>query len=167
MKLNLFEAHDRYKSFTTKSDFDIGECCQDLINRRPFGSYPFYIFAHTRTDDDGVTKRLIWQPRLTRPKPQTNSMLFKAYPGKDIVKIIWMIPTRELWNQYEEGKVTENKTICDSIRAFQFDRDTLARNEDDDLSDEKINQIYKDLSRDANHARRMNKRIGKIGKLIL
>lgn len=163
MKLNLFETHDRYQAFTKKKDFDIGECCQDLINKRPFGSHAFYIFAHPRTDDDGVTKRLIWQPRLTRPVPQTNSMLFKAYPGTDNIKIIWMIPDRNMWDQYEEGKVTANKMICDSIRDFQFDREKLERKEDDDLSDEKIDQIYKDLARDANHKRRMQS----IGKMII
>lgn len=157
MKLNLFETHDRYETFTKKNDFQIGACCQNLIDQRPFGIHPFYIFAHPRTDDDGVTKRLIWQPRLTRPKPQTNSMLFKGYPGSDIIKVIWMIPAREMWGQYEEGKVTANKTVCDSIRAFQFDRASLERNEDDDLPDEKIHEIYKDLSRDANHIKRMNK----------
>jgi hypothetical protein len=155
MKLNLHETHDRYESFTKKNDFDIGECCQDLINKRPFGHHAFYIFAHPRTDDDGVTKRLIWQPRLTRPTPQTNSMLFKAYPGTDLIKVIWVIPDRILWSQYEDGKVTANKTICDSIRDFQFDRQKLERNEDDDLSDEKIDNIYKSLARDANHVRRM------------
>jgi len=160
MKLNLLETHDRYKSFTTKKGFDISECCQDLINQRPFGSHAFYIFAHARTDDNGVDKRLIWQPRLTRPKPQTNSMLFKAYPGTDLIKVIWMIPTRELWSQYQEGNVTANKTICDSIRAFEFDRATLERNEDDDLNDEQIDAIYKTIARDANHVRRM-KGIGK------
>jgi hypothetical protein len=155
MKLNLHETHDRYLEFTRKNDFDISACCQDLINKRPFGRHNFYIFAHARTDDDGSGKRLIWQPRLTKPKAQTNSMLFKAYTGTDVIKIIWMIPSRELWSQYEEGKVTENKTVCDSIRNFQFHRDELERNEDDDLSDEKIEEIYKDISRDANHKRRM------------
>lgn len=157
MKLNLFETHDRYEAFTKKSDFQIGECCQDLINKRPFGVHPFYIFAHARTDDDGVTKRLIWQPRLTRPKPQTNSMLFKGYPGSDIIKVIWIIPAREMWSQYEEGKVTANKIVTDSIRAFQFDRASLERNEDDDFPDDKINEIYKDVARDANHIKRMSK----------
>ena len=157
MKLNLYETHDRYYDFTTKKDFGISECCQDLINQRPFGNHAFYIFSHARTDDDGVTKRIIWQPRLSRPKPQTNSMLFKAYPGTDIIKIIWLIPAREMWSQFEDGKVTENKTIYDCIRDFEFDRQKLEKNEDDDLSDEEIDQIYKDISRDANHKKRMNK----------
>ena len=90
LKVDPFETHDRYEHFK-KQNFDIGECCQDLINKRPFGDYPFYIFAHTRTDDDGVTKRMIWQPRLTKPQAQTNSMLFKAYPSTDNVKIIWSL----------------------------------------------------------------------------
>ncbi len=121
MKLNLFEAHDRFQHLT-KQNFSIGECCQDLINQRPFGNHPFYIFAHARTDDDGVTKRLIWQPRLTRPKPQSNSMLFKGYPGTDNVKVIWIIPDRNLWGQYKKGNVTESSIVEQSIYNFRFNR---------------------------------------------
>lgn len=148
MKIDRLDAHDRYEHFT-KQSFDIGECCQDLINKRPYGQHPFYIFAHARTEEDGITKRLIWQPRLTKPKAQTNSMLFKAYPGSDVIKVIWMIPAREMWTQYEKGKLTENKTVCDSIYDFQFNRKKLEEKEDDDLSDEKVNQIYKEISRNA------------------
>lgn len=149
MKLNILDAHDRYQQFT-KQSFDIGECCQDLINQRPFGDNSFYIFAHARTDDDGVTKRLIWQPRLTKPKAQTNSMLFKAYPGTDIIKVIWMIPAREMWEQYEKGKLTENKTVCESIYDFKYNRQKLESREDDDLSDEQIDAVYREISKTAN-----------------
>lgn len=148
MKINRLETHDRLQHFT-KQSFYIAECCQDLINQRPFGEYPFYIFAHSRTDEDGLTKRLIWQPRLTKPKAQSNSMLFKAYPGTDIIKIIWMIPAVELWEQYEKGKLTENKTVYDSIQAYKLNRNSLEREEDDDLADEKIDEIYRDLSMEA------------------
>jgi len=146
MKINRLETHDRYQFFT-KQNFDIGECCQNLIDRRPFGEYPFYIFAHARTDDDGVRKRLIWQPRLTKPEAQTNSMLFKAYPGKDIVKVIWMIPARELWDEFKRGNMTENETVLQSIRDFQNNRLALEAKEPDDLSDEQINAIYLSMSR--------------------
>ena len=146
MKINRLETHDRYQFFT-KQNFDIGECCQNLIDRRPFGEYPFYIFAHARTDDDGVRKRLIWQPRLTKPEAQTNSMLFKAYPGKDIVKVIWMIPARELWDEFKRGNMTENETVLQSIRDFQNNRLALEAKEPDDLSDEQINAIYSSMSR--------------------
>ena len=141
MKLDRLETHDRHQHFT-KQNFDIGECCQDLINQRPFGEHAFYIFAHSRTDEDGVTKRLIWQPRLTKPRAQTNSMLFKAYPGSDVIKVIWMIPERHLWAQYKKGNVTENQTVLDSINDFQHNRDKLEMKENDDLSDQAIYDIY-------------------------
>lgn len=148
MKINPLDAHDRYEHFT-KQSFDIAECCQDLINQRPFGDHPFYIFAHARTEEDGATKRLIWQPRLTKPNAQTNSMLFKAYPGTDIIKVIWMIPARELWEQYEKGKLTQNKTVYDSIQDFQFNRNKLEEKEPDDMTDEQASAVYGEISLNA------------------
>lgn len=148
MKINRLDAHDRLEHLT-KQSFDIGECCQDLINQRPFGDHPFYIFAHARTEEDGATKRLIWQPRLTKPKAQTNSMLFKAYPGTDVIKVIWMIPARELWGQYAKGKLTENKTVSESIHDFQNNREKLEEREEDDLPDHRIDEIYKNISKSA------------------
>ena len=145
MKINRLDAHDRLGHFQ-KQGLDISECCQDLINKRPFGNVPFYIFAHARTAEDGVSKIIIWQPRLTKPKAQTNSMLFKAHPGTDNVKIIWMIPAREMWEQFEKGKLTESKIVCESIHDFQFDRGKLDAPEEDDLSDEEIDNIYRDIS---------------------
>lgn len=145
MKLNILDAHDRYDHFT-KQNFSISECCQDLIDQRPFGNNPFYIFAHARTDDDGVTKRMIWQPRLTKPKAQTNSMLFKAYPGTDLIKVIWMIPDRCLWGQFDKGLLLESSIISESIKDFQFNRAKLEQKEEDDLSDERIDAIYRDIA---------------------
>ena len=149
MKINKLDAHDRLKHFTGQS-FSIGECCQNLIDQRPFGNHAFYIFAHTRTEEDGVTKRLIWQPRLTKPKAQTNSMLFKGYPGTDNVKVIWIIPDRCLWEQFEKGKMTENKTVWESIDMFMNHKEKLEAKEDDDHSDEAIDRIYKEIARGAN-----------------
>lgn len=145
MKLNRLETHDRLQHLT-KQNFDIGECCQDLINQRPYGDHPFYIFAHTRTDEDGVTKRLIWQPRLTKPKAQSNSMLFKAYPGMDQIKVIWMIPAEELWGQFDKGLMLENRLVCDSIHDFKHNKNKLEAKEPDDMNDEQINQIYREMS---------------------
>lgn len=156
MKINLLDAHDRLMHFK-KQNFSIEECCQDLINQRPFGNVPFYIFAHARTDDDGVTKRLIWDPRLTKPRAQTNSMLFKAYPGTDQIKIIWMIPARELWGQYNKGLLTENQTISQSINDFEHNRHRLEAKEDDDLGDEAIHKIYLSISQEAKRKKMMNK----------
>lgn len=147
MKLDRLETHDRLLYFKKQSDY-ISQGCQDCINGRPeeFKNHPFYIFAHARTEDDGVNKRLIWTPRLTKPKAQTNSLLFKAYPPSDKIKIIWMIPARELWNQFKKGNMIANKTIVESLYEFQHHRDKLEAREEDDLSDEVIDQIYKEIS---------------------
>lgn len=162
MKINRLETHDRYEHFTKQST-DISECCQDLINKRPFGDHPFYIFAHARTIEfdekfrlfmsgqyrtmeQVPEKTLIWQPRLTKPKAQENSMLFKAYPGTDNIRVIWMIPQRELWEQYAKGKITENNTVSESIYNFQNHKDLLERPEEDDLNDKQIDSIYRQIS---------------------
>jgi len=150
MKIDRLETHDRMQEFM-KNDFDIAACCQDMIDKRPFGRHPFYIFAHARTDDDGARKRLIWQPRLTKPKAQTNSMLFKAYPGTDLLKVIWIIPAREMWAQYQKDKVTASKIVFDSILLFQNNRGLLEAREEDDLHDWEIDAIYRQLSYEAQH----------------
>lgn len=145
MKVNLFDTHDRFQHLV-KQQFSISECCKDLVDKRPFGNYPFYIFAHARTDDDGVTKRLIWQPRLTKPRMQTNSMLFKGYPGSDQIEVFWILPERNLWDQYIKGNVTENTTVLDSIDCFLHNREKMESKEEGDLTEEQINAIYLDLA---------------------
>jgi len=145
MKINKLDAHDRLGHFQ-KQGLDISECCEDLVRKRPFGNTPFYIFAHARTEDDGVNKRLIWQPRLTKPLAQTNSMLFKAYPGTDLIKVIWMIPDRAMWDTFQKGKLTESQLIVESIHDFQHNRAKLEAREDDDLSDEEIDRIYMEIA---------------------
>lgn len=149
MKVDRLETHDRYLHFT-KQSFEISECCEHLIKQRPFGEHAFYLWVHARTAEDGFTKELIWQPRLTRPKPQTNSMLFKAYPISGEVKICWMIPPREMFGQYKTGNITEHDITAWSINMFENHREELAKNETDDLNDDAINAIYTSLSLDAN-----------------
>jgi hypothetical protein len=162
MRINILDAHDRLEYFK-KQDFDIGACCQNLIDQRPFGDYPFYIFSHARTlgmderfklfasghyasFEEVPEKTIIWQPRLTKPYAQENSMLFKAYPGSDNIKIIWIIPAQEMWEQYLKGNLTENETVCNSIHDFQHNRKELEAKEMDDLPDNKINDIYREIS---------------------
>jgi hypothetical protein len=148
MKIDRLETHDRFVHFT-RQQFDIGECCNEVIKNRPdeFGNQPFYIFAHTRTDEDGTTQRLIWQPRLTRPKAQTNSMLFKAYPPGDTIKVIWIIPKRELWSNFTKGNICENKTVSDSIYDFQHNKKKLEQPDTEDLDDKAVERIYQSIAR--------------------
>lgn len=150
MKVDRLETHDRFEHLL-KQDFSISECCENLIKQRPFGNLDFYIFTHARTDDDGFTKRLIWQPRLTKPKAQTNSMLFKAYPGTDNIKVIWIIPQPELWSQYKKGNITGNQTIIDSIDKFRYRRYELEAKEKDDLPDVQIDAIYREIAKNAKY----------------
>lgn len=158
MKITTLDAWDRYKHFTSQS-FDISECCQNLIDQRPFGDNNFYIFAHTRTDDDGVTKRLIWQPRLTKPKAQSNSMLFKWIKGTDNLRICWLIPAREMWGQYKKGNVTGHDITAWSIAQFENHREELEKPEPDDLSESEIHQIYMEISKEAKKKKKIMPKI--------
>lgn len=163
MRISRTEAHDRFTYFK-QQEFDIAACCQNLIDQRPFGDYPFYIFAHARTLgldekiklygsgkyqtlDKVPEKTIIWQPRLTKPKAQTNSMLFKAYPGSDNLKVIWILPPRELWDQFKKGNMTENPTVMVSIYDFEHNKDELEAKEEDDLDDATIDKIYQEISK--------------------
>jgi hypothetical protein len=60
-----------------------------------------------------------------------------------------MIPAPELWSQYAKGLMTQNKTVSESIEDFQHNRNKLEEKEEDDLSDEKIDAIYKEISLNA------------------
>ena len=171
MDIDRLETHDRLLEFQ-KQAATIDDCCKKLIDAKPFGNHPFYIFAHTRTLDlqeryklwltgkyksveEAPTSKLIWQPRLTKPKAQTNSMLFKGYPGSDRIDVIWIIPDRSLWGQYEDGLISENNLVKKSIHDFQFDRKKLERKDESDLTDEQIDAIYRDLSKEGRRKRAM------------
>lgn len=178
MQIDRLETHDRLGKFKEDNSLDISMTCQDIINQRPFGNVPFYIFAHKReigVDErismfnqdltaslqdlsykrqwDSMEKvpsaRLIWQPRLTKPKAQTNSMLFRAHPPSDCVKVVWIIPPRELWEQYGKGKISENSVVSESIYNFQNNINILEAPENDDLTDEQIDAVYKQLKIEA------------------
>lgn len=140
MKINKLDAHDRYKHFSGQTFF-IEECCQDMLKQKPFGDHSFYIFAHARTDDDGANKRLIWQPRLTKPKAQTNSMLLKVSPLTDVVLWIWNIPARELWQEFKKDNMLENQFIWESIEKFKTNREKLEEPEKDDPSPSEVQRI--------------------------
>jgi hypothetical protein len=179
MKINTLETHDRLQEFQKQADNISQGCQECIANRpAEFENRPFYIFAHKReigTDEriemynsdlytslkeldyarkyralaDVPTARLIWEPRLTKPAAQENSMLFKSYPSKDLINVIWIIPARELWDQYQKGKMTENMVVCESIYKYINKKEELEAREEDDLSDEEIHRIYSEISRNA------------------
>lgn len=148
MKLNRLEAHDRLLHFKKDQGLNIFKGAEDCLKRNPLSlilqeNCPYiYIFAHPRTDDDGITKRMLWQPRLTRPQAQTNSYLFRATSHTDLIEVCWLLPPSELWTQYETGNVTGDQTILWCIQKFRNDKKDLEKPHPEDLSDERIKQIY-------------------------
>lgn len=180
MKINTLETHDRLLHFKKQSDVISQGCQDCINNRpEAFESYPFYIFAHKREIDvderivifnddlrcafldanyirqynrmdDVPTHRLLWSPRLTKPVPQTNSMLFRYYPENDTIDVLWIIPQEELFSQYEKGLMMGDKIVSESINDYLHNKAKLEKKEPGDLSEEKIEAIYKEISYCAN-----------------
>lgn len=176
MKINRLETHDRLLEFRKQADYISKGCEDCIRNRpAEFENYPFYIFAHSReiamderialynqdiqstlldprlqrkflTIHDVPTARMIWVPRLSKPAAQENSMLFKAYPPGNNIRPIWMIPSRELWDQYKKDLMTENCLVSESIYNFINNRKFLECDEDDDLPEWRQKAIYKEIA---------------------
>ncbi len=140
MKVNRLEAHDRFKHFQNQWE-TISQGCMECIKNVPESiKSPFYVFAHPRTIEAdekldlflrGFDKskipstRLIWGPRITKPKAQTNSYLFLANKNSDIVKVIWLLPAEETWEQYGPDKMTANEDVWNSIQNFKHAKEAL------------------------------------------
>lgn len=163
MKLNLLETHDRLLHFKKDQSLNISKGAEECLKKsrlslglQQYSPY-IYIFAHPRTAEDGFTKRMIWQPRLTKPKAQTNSYLFKAMSNSDIMEICWLLPPRETWKQYKEGNVTHHETVMWSIDQFLNHRKQLESPDKEDLSDEAVRQIYIKVALEIDQETRMKK----------
>lgn len=173
MKLNRLETHDRLLHFKKDQALNISQGAEDCLKKNELSlclqqySPYIYLFAHPRTSDDGVTKRMIWQPRLTRPTPQTNSYLFRAKSRTDIIEVCWLIPPREQWKQYNKGNVTEDATVRWSIDMFTNHREHLSKPLEDDLSDEIGSKIYQRVFNEITEQRKMDRmsNLIKIGEI--
>jgi hypothetical protein len=144
IKVNTLDAHDRLLHFKKDQQNNIFSGVEECLKQNPNAVdmqkyFPYiYIFAHPRTADDGVTKRMIFQPRLTKPKAQTNSYLFRVESNTDLVEIIWMLPPREMWEQFEKGKMFESEEVMTSIVNFTNHRKELEKPHKDDWTEEQI-----------------------------
>lgn len=169
MKLNVLETHDRYEQFHNQWDV-IASGCEECLRNIPDGiDFPVYIFAHPRTVDydekvdiltSGATSapsvRLLWTPRATKPQAQTNSYLFLGKKNSDIIQTIWLLPPRELWAQYEPGKMTHNEDIWTSIQNFIHHRDALNA-PDPEAPNEKQIEYFRRICGEAAHKRKEEK----------
>lgn len=160
MELDRLEAHDRYQHFIQDQQQTIWKGADDCLKKNTDSlkiqekSHYVYLFAHPRTADDGHRKRLLWQPRLVKPKAQTNSYLFRAQSNTDIIEICWLLPPREMWGQYDKGKVCESNWTSWSILQFLNNRAELEKPFADDWTDEQAKTIFKKILNEGIEAKR-------------
>ena len=151
MKINRLETHDRLIHLKKEHALNVSKGAEDCLKRNPLSlalqaKAPYiYLFAHPRTMDDGVTKKMYWQPRLSRPSAQTNSYLFRALSNTDSIEICWMLPPRETWSQYKKGNVTEHEIVMWSIDQFTQNLKQLEAPLKDDISDSLGAAIYQSV----------------------
>lgn len=163
MKINRLETHDRLLHFKKDQEANIFQGAEECLKKNPDSlsmqmNCPYvYLFAHPRTADDGINKRMLWQPRLTRPEPQTNSYLFRATSHTDIIEICWLLPPQELWSQYIIGNVTENEFVLWSIDQYSNHREKLAASHPEDLSEERIRKIYGTIAGEKSYSNLMHR----------
>lgn len=153
MKIERLETHDRLLHFKKTQENNIQQGVEDCLKHNPDSlalqdlcKY-IYIFAHPRTDDDGVTKRMLWQPRISRPEPQTNSYLFRAVSKTDLIEICWMIPPIETWGQYMKGNITESDIVLWSINQFNNNKKRLGDSHPEDYPENIQDDIYRSFLR--------------------
>ena len=151
MKINRLETHDRLLHFKKDQAINIAQGAEDCLKKNSLSlalqerSPYVYLFAHPRTADDGVTKIMYWQPRLTKPQAQTNSYLCRAISKTDLIEVVWLLPPQEMWEQYKKGNVTEHDIVMYSINQFRFNRKALETIPQDDLPDETARNIYREV----------------------
>jgi hypothetical protein len=161
MKIDRLETHDRLLHLQNDQGANLSQGAHDCLTKNPLSlalqakSHYIYIFAHPRTADDGVNKRMLWQPRLGRPKAQTNSYLFRAKSNTDILEICWMLPPEEMWAQYRRGNVTASEYVMWSIDMFINNKKALEMPLSDDMNDEQIKHIYLEVATEMDQEKRM------------
>lgn len=151
MKINKLETHDRFQHLVKDQSINISEGAEDCLRKNPLSlsiqdkSPYIYLFAHPRTAEDGVNKQMYWQPRLSIPKAETNSYLFRAISKTDIIEICWLIPPQEQWGQNKKGNIVENPIVEWSISQYKNNRLELEKPHPDDISEERAKIIMKSV----------------------
>lgn len=173
MKVNRLEAHDRLEYLIKDQSKSIQQGAEDCLKKNPLSlSYqtrsPYiYLFAHPRTHDDGVTKVMYWEPRLTKPLAQSNSYLFRAKSHSDNIEVCWMLPPEEMWGQYKPGNVTESDIVRWSIHMYRTKKEDLERKDPEDLPDDKCKMILLDIAREMEEDARIRKIYSKPKSLVV
>jgi hypothetical protein len=149
MKINRLEAHDRLLHLKQDQSINIAQGAEDCLKINPLSlaiqekSPYIYLFAHPRTADDGVNKKMLWDPRLSIPEVQPNSYLFRAISKTDSLQICWLLPPKEMWAQYKYGNVTEHELVLWSIEMYNNNRAKLTEPHPDDMPEDSARQILR------------------------
>ncbi len=163
MKLNRLETHDRLVHLKKDQSLNIAQGAEDCLKINPLSlalqerSPYVYLFAHPRTADDGVNKRMLWQPRLSRPKAEPNSYLFRAESFSDNLEVCWIIPATDLWPQYKKGNVTEHEIVLWSIDQYKTNSKGLETPDPRDLTEEQGRWILKQVVDEHRQSLMLNK----------
>lgn len=167
MKIDRLETHDRLEELIKDQAINISDGASMCLKSNPLSlalqeKSPYvYLFAHPRTlgFDEKMSlysqtgdwskipeKVMFWQPRLTKPKAQTNSYLFRAMSKSDNIEVCWLLPPEEMWPQYKKGNITEHELVMWSINQYTTNRIRLEEPEPDDLPEDRIKLIYKQVA---------------------
>jgi hypothetical protein len=180
MKLNRLDTHDRLDHFVKDQAENIFWGAEDCLKRNKDSLYYqrhssyVYLFAHPRTLDlsdrlklfntgkypnfESVpTHKMTWQPRLTKPTPQTNSYLFRAESNTDNIEVCWLLPPRETWKQAKKGNMTENELVIWSIDQFTHRREEMGKPDPKDLPDHICKEILRRMLIEANEQQQIRK----------
>lgn len=163
MKIHRLEAHDRMLELQKKQAKVAQQGVIDCLKVNLFSlayqdkCHYIYIFGHARLSDDGLKERLLWQPRLTKPKMEPNSYLFRALSKTDNIETCWMLPKQETWGQHKKGNVTENEINSWSIYQYNHKREEMELPFPDDLTDEQAKKVLFEVAREMEEDIRMKK----------
>lgn len=117
----------------------------EIVESKPFGDHKFYDFIFPkRADENSFVQILFHQPRLTKPNPLPGTTLLRLNPKEpDQIGIIWILPHKEAFNNYSEGKIYSDPIVYQSIQNYLHHREYLMRREPDEPSEEECRNIYK------------------------
>lgn len=152
MKIDRLETHDRLEHFKKDQNDSVNDGLMTCLQHNPLSiayqerSPYIYVFAHPKTREDGV-KVMYWQPRLSKPKMETNSYLFRIRSFSDECEVMWMLPPKEVWPEYEEGKIAESEIVLWSIGQYRNNKEKMEHPEPDDLPDSLAIQILNEVKR--------------------
>jgi hypothetical protein len=180
MKVNRLETHDRLLTYQ-KQQQDMGDAVMECVKNVPDGiRSSFYVYGHSRSVaydekvnilqlgyDSAPDSRLIWMPVITKPKAAPNTYLFLANRQNDIVEIIWLLPKRELWEQYAPGNMFHNESIWISIQNFLNDRGRLEAPDKNGPTEKDQEEWFKIIGHEAHKKKKMKQKANDLSKLVL